>query len=187
MGASGMISLRSKVTKELLSFFFLNPHEELFVNELAGKLTLDKRNLVKKLRELEKEGVLNCERKGNLKLYSINMKYPLYKEYRSLVLKTMGIEEKIRQIVRKAEGIKKAYIYGSYAKDKLSAHSDIDILIVGSHDIINLQKQISALQRKCGREIIVVNMGLREYNLRQKKKDPFISEIMKEKHIEISK
>ena len=72
-----MISLISKITRELLNYFFVNPHEGLYVNELAIKLMLDKRNLVKKLRELEKEGILKSQKRGNLKLYSININFPL--------------------------------------------------------------------------------------------------------------
>ena len=48
-----MISLKSKVTKKILNYFFINPHENLYVNEISRKLQLDKRNLVKKIKELE--------------------------------------------------------------------------------------------------------------------------------------
>jgi len=57
-----MISLRSKITQKVLNFYFLNPHESLYVNELSRRFALDKRNLVKKLRELELAGLL-AERK----------------------------------------------------------------------------------------------------------------------------
>ncbi len=46
-----MISLRSEITKTVLNYFFMNPQESLYVNELVQKLHLDKRNLVKKIRE----------------------------------------------------------------------------------------------------------------------------------------
>ena len=46
-----MISLRSEITKKLLNYFFINPHESLYVNEMSQKLQLDKRNLVKKIKE----------------------------------------------------------------------------------------------------------------------------------------
>ena len=73
-----MISfLRSEVTKKLLSYLFLIPETSLYLNELQKKLDLDKRNLVKKLIELENEGVLRAEKKGRTKLYSINKNYPL--------------------------------------------------------------------------------------------------------------
>jgi len=75
-----MIPLRSEITRKLLDYFFINPHENLYVNELTRKLNLDKRNLVKKIRQLENEGILKSQSRGNLKLYSINTDYSLYKE-----------------------------------------------------------------------------------------------------------
>ena len=60
-----MISLKSDITRKILSYFYLNPHEELYVNELARNLHLDKRNLVKKVRELESEGILKHHERGN--------------------------------------------------------------------------------------------------------------------------
>jgi len=41
-----MISLRSKVARKILNYFFINPQESLYVNELSRKLEVDKRNLV---------------------------------------------------------------------------------------------------------------------------------------------
>lgn len=180
-----MISLRSNITAKLLSFFFLNPHESLYVNEIAEKLSLDKRNLVKKLRELEKEGILSTLSRGNLKFYSINRGYPLYKEYRSMILKTLGLEAKLKKILCEIQGIEKAYIYGSYAKDTMDAHSDIDLLVIGRHDSIALQRRISKIQREAGREINVVNMDAKEFERRKKKRDPFLSNILANKRIEL--
>ncbi|MFH1317941.1 MAG: hypothetical protein ABIH71_02865, partial [Candidatus Omnitrophota bacterium] len=95
-----MISLISQVTVKVLNYFFINPQESLYIKELVVKFDLDKRNLVKKLRELETEGILRSERRGNLKLYSINKRYPLYREYEKIILKTVGVEAKLKKIVR---------------------------------------------------------------------------------------
>ena len=91
-----MISLRSKVTRKLLNYFFFNPHGDFYVNEVARHLQLDKRNLVKKMKELEKEGILHSQKKGNLKLYSINQEYPLYDEYKKIIITTVGFEEQLK-------------------------------------------------------------------------------------------
>ena len=181
-----MISLKSEITQKVLNYFFLNPQENLYVNELARKLSLDKRNLVKKIRELEKEGLLISRQRGNLKLYSININFPLYKEYKNIILKTLGFEAKLKQILRAVAGIKKAYIYGSYAENKMEAHSDIDLLVIGGHSIIALQKKISRFQRELDREINVVNMDKKEFLRRRKNKDPFIANIFKMKTIELT-
>ena len=86
-----MLLLSSKITKSLLSYYFLHEDGSLYVNEIVRRLGVDKRNLVKKLREFEKEGILASEQKGNQKYYSLNKKYPLYKEYKKIVMKTIGL------------------------------------------------------------------------------------------------
>jgi len=180
-----MISLRSAVAKKMLNYFFINPSESLYVNELSRKLGLDKRNLVKKIKELESEGVLKSQSQGNQKLYSVNKKYPLYEEYRKIIMKTEGVEPQIKDILRSITGIKEAYIYGSYARDSISAHSDIDLLVVGDHRIISLQSRLSRLQKEIGREINVVSIDETEFKKKIKSKDPFISGILNQKHIKV--
>jgi predicted nucleotidyltransferase len=182
-----MLSLKSKITQKVLNYFFLNPEESLYVNELARKLFLDKRNLVKKIRELEQEGLLISQQRGNLKLYSINDKFSLYKEYRNIILKTLGFEETLRTRLKEVPGIEQAYIYGSYADNKMNAHSDIDLLIIGKHKISVLQKIISRFQRELDREINVVNMDKNEFLNRRKNKDPFIANIFKKNPIGLIK
>lgn len=181
-----MISLKSEITRKLLNYFFLNPKESLYVNELSRNLVLDKRNLVKKIKELETEGILKSQVRGNLKLYSINRDYPLYNEYRKIVIKTIGFEGNLRNALKDIKALKDAYIYGSYPKNKMDTHSDIDLLIVGSHNIISLQKKLNKLQREINREINVVNMNEKEFKRKIKNRDPFIIGILRNKYIRIS-
>jgi len=181
-----MISLKSEITRKLLNYFFLNPKESLYVNELSRNLALDKRNLVKKIKELETEGILKSQSRGNLKFYSVNRNYPLYNEYRKIVLKTIGFETGLKNALKDVKAIKEAYIYGSYAKNKMDTHSDIDLLIVGGHDIISLQKKLNKLQKEINREINVVNIDEKEFKRKIKKGDPFITGILKNKHIKIN-
>lgn len=176
-----MINLKSKLARIILEYFFMNPQESLYLNELVRQFGEDKRNLAKKLNELENEGLLVAARRGNLKLYSINERFPLYDEYRKILQKTSGLEFKLKQIVESDKKILEAYIYGSYADDNLKVHSDIDLLVVGNHDILNLQKKLGKVQKEIGREINVVNMGKDEFERRIKTKDAFIKNLMKRK------
>ena len=157
-----MLSITSELTKSLLGFYFLHEDESLYVNELVRRLGLDKRNLIKKLKELEKEGIFISKMMGNLKYYSLNKRYPLYKEYKSIVLKTIGLEQKLKDALTNIKGIKKAYIYGSYAEDKMDVSSDIDIIVMGNQDTILIQKKISQLQKLLDREINVINVTEKE-------------------------
>lgn len=180
-----MIPLKSEITKKLLSYFFINPDDSLYVNELARKLAVDKRNLVKKVRQLEAEGILKSQARGNLKFYSVNRAFPLYKEYRQLFLKSVGFEDKLKRTLGKVAGVNQVYIYGSYALGKMSSSSDIDVLIVGTHAIADAQKGINRLQKEIGREINAVHMGLNEFKRKLRKKEPFVSGIVGDKHIQV--
>ena len=44
-----MISLRSKITQQVLSYFFLHTEAELYLNEISRKLDLNRGNLTKKI------------------------------------------------------------------------------------------------------------------------------------------
>jgi len=180
-----MISLRSEITKKILNFFFLNPDETLYVNELSRNLNLDKRNLVKKIKELETDGILIHHIRGNLKLYSIDKTFPLYQEYRKIILKTIGFEEQLRKSLKEVKGIKEAYIYGSYARDNMDAGSDIDLLVVGKESLLELQKRVNKIQKEIGREINLVNMDEAEFRRRVKEKEPFISGLFKQQYIRL--
>lgn len=180
-----MISLRSDITKKILNYFFINPEDGLYVNELSRRLNLDKRNLVKKLKDLEAEGLLKSEIRGNLKIYSANKKFPFYKEYKKIVLATVGLEDRLKEILKGIRGIREAYLYGSFAEDKQKAHSDIDLLIVGDHDILELQRRLNSLQNEIGREINTVNIDEKEKRQRLKNNDPFLSKVLTHNNVKL--
>ena len=158
-----MISLQSKITRALLGYYFLNTEAKHYVAELQNMLFVDKRNLVKKLKEFEKEGLFVSEQKGNIRFYSLNRNYPLYDEYKKIILKSIGIEKRLKEIVSLFPEIREAYIYGSYAKDKMDAASDVDLLVIGSHSIVELQKEINRLQKETGREVNITHVEEKEF------------------------
>ncbi|MBI4846794.1 MAG: nucleotidyltransferase domain-containing protein [Candidatus Omnitrophica bacterium] len=180
-----MISLRSGLTVVLLNYFFINPDEGLYVNELQRELNLDKRNLVKKIKELEKIGLLKSWTRGNLKFYSINKLYPLYNEYKNIILKTLGFESKLKKVLLKVPGIKKAYLYGSYARNKMDVNSDIDLLVVGRQDIVLMQAELNKLQKEIGREINAMSLDEREFRNSLKNKKSFVFGVLKDNKIEV--
>ncbi len=53
----------------------------------------------RELIKLNKEGIFQSERQGNLVYYSVNKSYPLYEEIKSMVFKTVGVEGSLREIL----------------------------------------------------------------------------------------
>jgi len=179
-----MIILNSKIARVLLPYFFLHPDSKLYINEMVNKFNLDKRNLIKKLKEFEDEGLLVSEKIGAQKYYSLNKKFPLYNEYKKIILKTIGVENQLSEILRNIKGVKEAYIFGSYAADDMDSTSDIDLLIVGKVNTIELHKRLAALQKKIEREINLINMSEQEF-AEKRKKDFFIKNIFRKKTIKL--
>ena len=180
-----MLSIKSKITKVILNYFFLNPEETLYVNEIARIFGADKRNLVKKLRELETLGILSASERGNQKYYGLNKKYPLLTEYKKIISKTSGLELQIKQVVDSFQGVNAAYIFGSYAAGQMDELSDIDVLVVGSHKAVDILKEIYKLQKETGREINLINIDSAELEKKLSSHDPFYSGIMKGWYIKI--
>lgn len=178
-----MISLKSKEAKKILNYFFLNPKSRTYINELAKILNLDPKNTDRKLKQFEKEGLLNSDFEGKQRYFTINKSYPLLKEYKEIVLKTLGIEKELREIVANDKEIREAYIYGSYATDKMDANSDIDLLLVGNHSSIALQRRLLLIEKEIQREINVVSLSPEEFE--KKKMESFVKSIMDGKYIKI--
>lgn len=178
-----MISLKSKSAQKILSYFFLNPTGRSYINELAKLLCLDPKNTDRKLKELEKEGMLESDFEGKQRYFFLNRDYPLLDEYRKIVLKTMGIEKELRDVVGKDDKIETAYIFGSYAKDSMDANSDIDLLLVGSHSTMETENKIRKLEKESEREINIVSFSREEFE--RKKNEFFLKNIFKEKIIKI--
>ncbi len=156
-----------------------------YVNKLAVILDIDLRNLYRKLKELEKEGILKSTFEGRERYFSLNQSYPYLKEYRTIFLKTFGLERTLKEKLSHIKGVGSVYIFGSYAKNTMNVSSDIDLLVVGEHSIIELQREINSIQKAVNREINVINIGIQEFNQKIKKKDRFLSNILNNTHIKV--
>jgi predicted transcriptional regulator with HTH domain len=80
------IFLGTKLRKNLLAFSFNHPDESFYVRELSGLIRQDPGNLSRELRKLEEEGIYSSTTRGNVKFYSLNKSYPLFREVKKIVL-----------------------------------------------------------------------------------------------------
>ncbi len=172
-----MFQTRSKIVVKVLGYFLLNPKKRCYINELAKELELDPGNLFRKLKELEKEGILVSEKRGNQRHFGLNKDYHLLKELKHYYNAKHGIVNLIRGKLEKIKGVKEAYIFGSYAKNSLWEESDIDVLIVGNHPSLEAKREILPLQKDIGREISIIDLSPEELKQKKRKKDEFIENI----------
>jgi predicted nucleotidyltransferase len=182
-----MISLRSKLRRELLTHFYMNRKARVYVRQLAGILGVDPTNLSRELARLEREGLLRSDVEGRQRYFSINPDYPYLKPFFAMLQGSIGIQPTLRSALELVTGIQSASIYGSFAKDEADASSDIDLLVVGEPDQARLAEAIRRAEKVLQREINYTLMRPRELKQKLKNHDAFITDIWNGKRIELIK
>lgn len=180
-----MLDLKSKARRRLLGYYFTNPTATHYLRELAAMLGVDPANLSRELHRLESQGVFLADRRGAQTYYRVNHRYPLYREVRSIVFKTIGVAGCLRETLQNIGGIDRAFLYGSFASNQADAASDIDLLIVGRPKAEPLQSSIRALERRLGREVNYTVFTPEEFRRRQARDDPFLKAVWRGKTIEL--
>ncbi|MBU4216467.1 nucleotidyltransferase domain-containing protein [Candidatus Parcubacteria bacterium] len=180
-----MFEIKSQVTVKILGYFFLNRNKQNYINELAKILEIDPGNIDKKLKELEREGILASELRGNQKYYFLNKDFSLLKEVERLYNFKYGFGKIIADAIMEVDGVKEVYIFGSYAKGGFGDESDIDLLLVGDQSAIGARKKLAKIEKQIGREINIVNLTKKELIKKKSNKDEFISNIFANKIIKI--
>lgn len=165
--------------ESLLALFITNPSEEYHLQEI-GRIMGKKPGVFQKaLNSLEREGILKSRLSGHQRLVSLNRQYPLLKEVSHIIQKTVGIEALLKEAVNQEPGIQTAFIFGSYAKNKMRVHSDIDLIVVGekrAEDII--LEVIEKIEKQIQREINLKFYLPKKYILKKRYKDPFLREVL---------
>ncbi len=138
---------------EILNLFFKNPDGEYYLREIAKNLNKEPAHYQRHLDSLVKDGILQDERKGNLRFFKLNKNHPIYKELKSIISKTMGAEGRIKEIVNSLDGVEAAFIFGSMAKGNENILSDVDLMLIGSVDQDKLIEMVSKTEAALGREI----------------------------------
>ena len=174
-----ILNIKSKVAVKILGYFLVNQDAQHYVNELARTLDLDPSNTDGKLKELEQEGILTSEIRGNQRYYFLNKKYPLLGEVKKLYDTSYGLPARLGAELKNLPGLEEAYVYGSYAKGNFSGESDIDLLLIGEHSSMEANRCLIKFGREFGREFNCTDMSSIEYEKRKKNNDEFIKEVFR--------
>jgi predicted nucleotidyltransferase len=138
-------ALFSKVQQRVLALIFSHPERSFYTSEIMRHVRSGVGAVERELSKLEQSGLVSVERIGNQKHYQANQAAPIFAELRGLVEKTVGLAEPIKESLEPyADVIKSAFVYGSVAKGADTAHSDIDLLVIG--DNLNYSDLYTAAQ-----------------------------------------
>jgi predicted nucleotidyltransferase len=171
---------KSRLRKDLLRLYFTNPDKEYYLRELERMIDFSAGNIRRELLRLESKGLFRFRRQGNLVYYSLNKKHPLYRPFRAIVFKTVGVQGELRSVLRRVKGVKLAFIYGSFARGNERISSDVDLFVIGNVDEGKLIKAIGKTETTLKREINYSLYTQKDFEKKKKEKDYFIKELIRE-------
>jgi len=175
----------SKTANKLLAIFVTHPQKEFYLRQLSRMSASSLRPTQLALAKLTKACILTSRRQANFKYYKINRKSPIYDEVRNIILKTEGVGKLLEQELKGLRDITCAFIYGSLARDKMKASSDIDICLIGNIRMDDLAHVVRRLEDKLSREVSMVTFTPSEWRKKLKSRNAFIKDILKSKKIKL--
>jgi predicted nucleotidyltransferase len=178
--ASSLASLLFKdYRRRVLGLLLLHPDKEYHVREIARLTGTVAGTLHKELARLAEAGVLDKETSGNQVYYRADRTCPVFEELSGILRKTSGLVDVLADALAPLEDkINVAFVFGSVAKGKETAGSDIDVLLIGE---VNFSEVVAALyqtQEILGREINPKVYSQKQWQQMRKKKDAFTKEVM---------
>lgn len=169
----------SRVRVKILKTFFMSPGISHNARELSIHIGEFYSAVWRELANLEQAGILSGTTTSQSKNYRINNDNPIKDELSSIILKTVGLGDVIRSKLDKLESIDCILIYGSYASGEADLTSDIDLLIIGKIDLVNLSGLITELENEINRQINFITFETGEWSERKIRKDPLVTNILK--------
>jgi predicted nucleotidyltransferase len=180
-----MISLRSRLRRKLLTFFYVSPKARAYVRQIAAAIDEDSTNVSRELKRLEREGLLLSELEGRQLYYTLNRDYPYVKPVFQILKGSVGIVPSLKKALERIAGIESAWIYGSFARGDADSSSDIDLLIVGMPDQAQLAAATRRVERLLRREINYTVFTPQELKQRLAARDAFAGDVWRGKRIEL--
>lgn len=126
--------ITSQTRIKLLVRFFLNQSNHGYLRGLAEEFQESSNAIRLELNRFEKAGLLVSFLTGNKKIYKANGDHPLAKDIHNIVLKYVGIDQSIEEVILGMGNLKEAWVTGDFAEGK--DNKFVNILLVGKE--INL-------------------------------------------------
>lgn len=173
-------ALFSGTRQKVLALLFLQPDEDFSIAELIEQAKAGSGAVQREVSRLVDSGLVNVNFRGRQKRYSANQTAPIFLELRSLIAKTLGPAQVIRDALKTVEDdISIALIYGSVAKNRDHAGSDIDLMLVS--DTLTLEDVFAALEpaeQALARPVNPTLYTPQEFRTRQSSDNPFIKKVL---------
>jgi predicted nucleotidyltransferase len=173
-------ALFSTTQQRVLGLLFGQPERSFYATELIGLARGGSGAVQRELARLEQSGLVTVRRLGSQKHYQANPESPLFSELASIARKTVGLAEPLREALAPfASRVSAAFVYGSVAKRRDTAASDIDLMVVS--DRLTYAQVFGALEplaARLGRTINPIVYSRRELARRRNEDNAFVTRVL---------
>ncbi len=164
--------ISSKTRIKLLLKFFLNPRSSAYLRGLESEFGESSNAIRLELNRFEKAGLLNSFSKGNKRMFKANQNHPLFLELRNIVLKHLGVDKIIEEIIPRLGEVNHVYLTGDIALGKDTGI--IDLVIVGSVNREYLSNLVEKAENLLDRKIRYLVYGDHEAENLSQNKDKYL-------------
>ncbi|PIU03953.1 hypothetical protein COT44_00290 [Candidatus Shapirobacteria bacterium CG08_land_8_20_14_0_20_39_18] len=175
----------SKVRIKLLETFFSEPTEIYHVRELVRRTNEEINAVRRELAHMEASGMVKKEPRANRLYYWFRKDYLFFDELCSLIAKTTGLGRELLKNRAKLGKISFVMFSGKFVKRIPRKEEDIDILIIGNVVLPEVAALVHQEQSKRSEEINYTVMTDEEFDLRKRRRDPFLEGILQSSRIMI--
>lgn len=178
-------ALFSGTKQRVLGILYGQPARSFYANEVINLAASGSGAVQRELATLAGSGLITVKSVGNQKHYQANPESPIFAELCSIIQKTSGLAEPIRQaLVPLSSRITAAFVYGSVAKKTDTANSDIDLMLIS--DEIDYGELFSVLEEvsvTLGRPINPTILTREEFGKRLANRESFLTRVMEQPKI----
>lgn len=136
-----------KIRIRLLTKLLLNPASKVYLRGLEKELGVSSNTVrleLNKLSDMQLIEVEEADANAKVKHYTANTRHPLFSSLRNIILKHVGLDQILEQIIAKLGDLDRVYLTGDLAQGTNSHF--IDLVIVGNIDKVYLHKLIDKVE-----------------------------------------
>jgi len=178
-------ALFSRTQQRVFALVFGQPDRAFSTSELIALAGAGSGAVQRELQRLIDSKLVVVTLAGRQKRYQANSAAPIFEELRAIVEKTAGVPDQLRAALQPLGArVQLAVLFGSVAKARDTAASDIDVLIVS--DELALDDVFSALEaaeRRLGRRVSPTLYTSDEFRRRRRTHHPFVTRVLSGKHV----
>jgi predicted nucleotidyltransferase len=167
--------------RRVLSLLYGRSEQRFYLRQIARETGAAIGAVQRELEALLRGGIIERTTEGRQVYFAANAACPIYSELRSIVLKTAGVVDVIRECLRPLAGrIRAAFVFGSAARGTLRGGSDIDLMVVGDVSFSDVAAAIAPAQERIGRDVSPTLYTPAEFRAKAQSGHHFLSTVLKQ-------